>query len=171
MRASISIIAAGFLALSILLPGTAQAEEIATFNMDNPEGPSLQVATDTQNKAEGEASLKITTYSKWPATVPIATVNAPGVENARVTYSAKVKSALGAEGTAYLEMWCIFADGQYFSRGLDKPIKGEADWTELSTPFFLKEGQTPQKIQLNLVITGIGSVWIDDIHLSAGPAN
>lgn len=151
------------------LGGTAHGEDIATFPLDAPETGSLEIATDTQTKAEGAASLRITTPRA--VTIPVAEIDAPGVDNARLTYSARVKTALEGEGQAYLEMWCIFKDGQYFSRGLDNPATGATDWSRLSTPFFLKSGQMPEKITLNLVIQGSGTVWIDDVHLSAGPLN
>ena len=34
--------------------------------------------------------------------------------------------------------------------------------------FFLKEGENPDNIKLNLVINGKGTVWIDDIRLVKG---
>jgi len=33
----------------------------------------------------------------------------------------------------------------------------------------LKKGQKPELVKLNLVITGKGTVWIDDIKLIRGP--
>lgn len=158
--------AAAFLAAPAL-SATALAADIAAFPLNTEEAPTLQITIDRETKAEGEAALKIST--PWPTTVPLAQVDAPGVEKTRLTYSAKVKSELGEDAQAYLEMWCVFKDGQYFSRGLDNPVTGTADWTELSTPFFLKEGQTPEKVKLNIVIVGEGTVWVDDIHLTAGP--
>jgi hypothetical protein len=36
------------------------------------------------------------------------------------------------------------------------------------TPFFLKKGENPNNVKLNLVIDGKGMVWIDDIRLFRG---
>jgi hypothetical protein len=37
------------------------------------------------------------------------------------------------------------------------------------TPFFLKKGENPENVKLNLVVDGVGTVWIDDIQLIRGP--
>jgi hypothetical protein len=46
---------------------------------------------------------------------------------------------------------------------------GEVEWTHQETPFFLKKGENPDNVQLNLVVNGSGTVWIDDIKLMRGP--
>jgi hypothetical protein len=37
------------------------------------------------------------------------------------------------------------------------------------TPFFLKKGENPDNVKINLVVNGKGSVWIDDIRLVKAP--
>ncbi|MCZ6549959.1 MAG: hypothetical protein V3R69_01565 [candidate division NC10 bacterium] len=91
------------------------------------------------------------------------------VENARLIYQAKVRTA-GVDGQVYLEMWCHFpGKGEFFSRGLETPLTGTTEWTTEETSFFLKKGQKPDYIKLNLVINGTGTAWIDDIRLLKGP--
>jgi len=91
------------------------------------------------------------------------------VENARLIYKAQVRTE-NVEGQVYLEMWCCFpGKGEFFSRGLMTPLTGTTDWTTQETPFFLKKGQNPDNVKLNLVINGKGTVWIDDIRLLTGP--
>ena len=89
------------------------------------------------------------------------------VENTMLLYKAKVKSDL--DGGAFLEMWVHFGGDQYFSRGLNNPIKGKSEWKSIQTPFMLQKGQNPDKVTLNLVINGRGTVWIDDVVLSKVP--
>jgi hypothetical protein len=48
-------------------------------------------------------------------------------------------------------------------------IKGKSDWQTLQTPFVFQKGQQPDKVTLNLVVNGIGTVWIDDIILLKEP--
>ena len=55
--------------------------------------------------------------------------------------------------------------GEFFSRGLDRPITGTMSWMTVATRFFLQAGQKPDLIRLNLVVQGKGRVWIDDVHL------
>ena len=87
------------------------------------------------------------------------------VENARLIYQAKVRTA-GLEGKTYLEMWCHLAGrGEFFSRGLHSALTGSTEWTTLETPFLLRAGERPDAVRLNLVVTGSGTVWIDDIRL------
>jgi hypothetical protein len=91
------------------------------------------------------------------------------VENARLIYQAKVRTE-GVEGQVYLEMWCHFpGKGEFFSRGLQTPLTGTTNWTTEETPFFLKKGENPDNVKLNLVINGKGTAWIDDIRVLEAP--
>jgi hypothetical protein len=91
----------------------------------------------------------------------------PGVEQCRVFYRARLKTE-GLVGRAYLEMWCQFPGlGEAFSRGLDNTISGSSDWASCQTPFFLKAGEKPDLIRLNLVVEGRGKVFIKDVELTA----
>jgi len=49
------------------------------------------------------------------------------------------------------------------------PLTGTTDWTTEETPFFLRKGENPDNVKLNLVINGKGTAWIDDIRLLKGP--
>lgn len=50
------------------------------------------------------------------------------------------------------------------------PLSGTTDWTTQETEFFLKAGENPDNVKLNLVINGSGTVWIDEIRLLKGLA-
>lgn len=69
----------------------------------------------------------------------------------------------------FLEMWAHVEGGQYFSRGMNDVVSQKAEWKKIQTPFIFQKGQEPEKITLNLVINGIGTVWVDDIILSKEP--
>jgi hypothetical protein len=86
------------------------------------------------------------------------------IDGAKLVYKARVKSDL--EGTAFLEMWAHVGGGQYFSRGMNDVVKQKTDWKVIQTPFLFQKGEKPDKVTLNLVINGKGTVWIDDIVLS-----
>ena len=74
------------------------------------------------------------------------------------------------KGKAYLEMLCRFpGQGEFFSKGLDNPVEGTTDWASCETPFFLKKGERPDLIKLNVVIEGKGTVWIKDVTVLKGP--
>jgi serine/threonine protein kinase len=94
-----------------------------------------------------------------------------GVERCMLTYRARLKSE-GLVGRAYLEMWCqLPGQGDSFSRGLNNTISGSSDWATCQTPFFLKAGEKPDLIRLNLVVEGPGEVFIKDVELTAKSSN
>ena len=94
----------------------------------------------------------------------------PNVEDRTVIYRAKLRTD-GLAGRAYLEMWCRFpGKGEFFSRGLENVASGSTDWATYETPFFLKAGERPDLIRLNLVAEGAGKISVKDIELLAGPA-
>jgi hypothetical protein len=137
-------------------------EELKRLPLDDLSGVGLSIQSDAGVKAEGKGSIKITTL--WPTVVCLGEVSALNAENAKLVYSAKVKSDL--DGTAFLEMWVTVAGGQYFSKGTNDVVSQKNDWKTIQTPFMFEKGQKPDKVTLNLVINGKGTVWIDDILLS-----
>ena len=129
----------------------------------------------TPNDKPISGDLTLTETNGWSATCSttqtfrLFEVANPGVERCVVTYRAKLKSE-NLVGRAYLEMWCGFpGQGEAFSRGLDNTLTGSNDWTTHQTPFFLKAGEKPELIRLNLVVEGSGKVSIKDIELLTAP--
>ena len=146
-----------------------QVGELKRFPIDNFEGLITKsgVQIDKEISSDGNGSLRIT--AKEPIVVRLFEVGDIDLENARLIYQAKVRME-GVEGQVYLEMWCHSpGKGEFFSRGLQTPLTGTTDWTTEETPFFLKKGENPDNVKLNLVINGKGTVWIDDIRLLKGP--
>jgi predicted Ser/Thr protein kinase len=95
----------------------------------------------------------------------------PNVQDCMLTYRARIKTE-GLAGRAYLEMWCrLPGQGESFSRGLDNVASGSNDWVTYETPFFLKTGERPDLVRLNLVVEGAGKVFIKDIELLVGRLN
>jgi len=147
---------------------TSQVVELQSFPIDNLEGIITQsgVQIDKTTSSDGKGSLRITVSE--PAVVRLYEVRDLKIENARLIYQAKVRTE-GVEGQAYLEMWCHFpGKGEFFSRGLQDTLTGTNQWITMETPFFLKKGEKPDYVKLNLVINGKGTAWIDDIRLLKG---
>lgn len=102
-------------------------------------------------------------------TVRLFEVSNPGVEQCMLTYRARMKAA-NLQGGAYLEMWCRLAgQGEFFSKGLHQKVAGTTDWASYEVPFYLKKGQRPDLIKLNLAVEGAGTVWIKDLELLKTP--
>lgn len=143
--------------------------EIARYSVDSTEGviAGSGVAPDKEITSDGKGSLRIS--ADEPAVIRLFETGDLDVEDARLVYRAKVRCE-NVEGQVFLEMWCQFpGKGEFFSRGLHNTISGTTDWASLEAFFFLKKGENPDNIRLNLVINGTGTAWIDDICLMKGP--
>ena len=148
---------------------TKEVSELRHFPIDGMEGIITQsgVEFDGQLSTDGNGSLKVTTTE--PFLVRLFEVRGIDVQNARLTYEAKMRTE-DVEGQVYLEMWCRFpGKGEYFSRGLQSPLSGTADWTTQQISFVLGKKEIPDLVKLNLVVKGTGTVWIDDVRLFKGP--
>jgi len=146
-----------------------QVSELKRFPIESLEGVIAQsgLQFDKEISSDGNGSLRITATE--PTVARLFEVGDIDVEDARLIYQAKVRTE-GVEGQVYLEMWCRFpGKGEFFSRGLQTPLTGTTNWTSEETPFFLKKGENPDNVKLNLVINGKGTAWIDDIRLLKGP--
>ncbi|PLX72895.1 MAG: hypothetical protein C0615_11585, partial [Desulfuromonas sp.] len=126
-----------------------------------------KVDFDNKNSVDGNGSVRLTVYR--PTTYRLYETDGIDLENAQLIYRANLRTEK-FEGKAYLEMWCVFDDkGEYFSRDLASPVVGNSDWVREETPFMLKAGENPDKVRLNLVVEGKGTVWIDNIGLFTAP--
>jgi len=95
-------------------------------------------------------------------------VDDPGVEKCLLTYRATLRAA-GVGKRAYLEMWCCMKGGEYFSKGFHNALEADTEWTRCEIPFWLKAEQRPDKLKLNLVIEGGGTVDMRDVELLLTP--
>jgi hypothetical protein len=168
----------GFLALVVVLTmsactssGQAPASpvELKHFPLDSLEGvrATTGVSFDPKISADGKGSLRVDANQQM--TVPLFEVTDVSIENATLLYQASLQTQ-SLDGKAFLEMWVrIPVKGEFFSRGLDRPVTGTMSWMTAATPFFLQAGQKPDLIRLNLVVQGKGRVWIDDVRLMRQP--
>lgn len=150
------------LVLLTLLCGSASAEDVKKMNLDDAATLGTTIQTDLEVKTEGTGSIRIAT--RFPTTICLGEIDNLNLEDTRLVYKAKVKSDL--DGAAYLEMWAYVGPGRYFSKGMNDSVKGKSGWKTIRTPFIFRKGQNPEKVVLNLVINGQGTVWIDDVVLS-----
>jgi len=148
-----------------------QMVELKHYPLDGLEGIISRsgVELDRNISSDGNGSLRVT--AAGPLTVRLYETGDIPVDNARLIYQARLRTE-NVQGQAFLEMWCRFpGKGEFFSRALQAPLSGTTQWSSQETPFFLKHGEDPDEIKLNLVINGTGTVWIDDIRLIKGPLN
>jgi hypothetical protein len=139
--------------------------ELKRFPLDTLDGLITRsgVEIDTQAKKEGRGSLWITVTE--PSIIRLFEVRDIDIEDAALIYQAKVRTD-NAQGNVYLEMWCHFeGKGEFFSRGLQASLTGTTDWTTEEISFFLKKGEKPDYVKINVVSEGPATIWIDDIRL------
>ena len=155
---------------SVLLPymlARAEMIELRHFAIDGTEQTLTQsgLQIDKEVSSDGNGSIRIETTE--PTTIQLFETGDIDIENARLVYQAHLQTA-GVFGFVYLEMWCSFeGKGEFFSKGIANPLTGTTGWTTQEITFRLKKGENPDNIKLNLVIDGKGTVWIDDIRLTA----
>jgi hypothetical protein len=125
--------------------------------------------TDKDISRDGKGSLKIDV--KGTLTLPLYRFGDIDLEDAFLVYQAALRTE-NLDGETFLEMRCYFQEkGEFFSRNYNSPLSGTTDWTVRSTPFRLKPGENPDVVELNIYVSGRGTVWIDDIRLLKRPLN
>ncbi len=143
--------------------------EIRHYPVDDLDGVIMAdcVQFDGAVSRDGKGSIRAATTE--PRTFRLYETGDIDVEDARLIYQARLRTQ-GIEGKVYLEMYCHFpAEGDAFSRGFQTPLTGSTEWVTEEIPFFLRKGENPDNIKLNLVIDGSGTAWIDDIRLLRAP--
>jgi len=156
----------GFLAASLSCVKRAPGEaELQRFPLDSLEGVLTRsgVEFDRQVSSDGKGSVKI--KASEGGIFRLFELGDIDIEEAVLVYRARLRTE-DAEGHVYLEMLCHFeGKGEFFSRGLNSPLRGTVEWTTHEIPFLLKKGENPDNIKLNIVCEGPGTVWVDDIQL------
>jgi hypothetical protein len=77
----------------------------------------------------------------------------------------------GVQGQGFLEMWSVFAGGgRYFSRTMDPSgpmgiLTGSSDWRAFALPFYLNGVAPPERLEINVVLPGTGTVSVRNLRL------
>ena len=129
-------------------------------------GPSGRVALE---RVEGNA-----TGSVEPTTHTVLVWLAPPVKGRSYALSGQVEYS-GVEGRGYLEMWSHFgAEGSFFSRTLANSgplgsLRGDSAARAFTLPFDTGDsGLVPERIELNIVLPGPGTVTVSNLHWLGG---
>ena len=100
-------------------------------------------------------------------TVHLFEMPVSGLERCILTYRAQIRT-IDSLGRVYLEMWCrVPGRDEFSSRGLQHAVTGGSEWAACETPCFLKAGERPDLIRLNVVCAG--TVLIKEIELLHTP--
>lgn len=146
-------------------------EKIIEFPITGVEAidPSGSAQVDTAN----ENALLITTEGE--TRVELFDIDGSGLGDKKLTYSASMRSEEltatdESRGIAYLELTVLFPDGEELvARGPRVPISGTTEWRSADTVLYVDKGGDPQSVNLDLVVDGVGKVWVRDVRLSTRP--
>jgi hypothetical protein len=145
------------------------------FNTPQPVGPPQEMVTFSISDRTITQELIIQQEDGWRVecsenqTIYLFEVPEPGIDQCMLSYRAKMKTQ-DVQGRAYLEMRCrLPGRGEFFSKGFHNAVSGTNDWASYEIPFYLKRGQKPDLVKLNLVLEGRGTVWIKNIQLLQTP--
>jgi hypothetical protein len=145
------------------------------FGAPKPAGPPKTIRRFHTSDATLSKDSIAVVQDRWVAdakedqTIRLFEIQDLDVEQCLITYRATMKTE-GLAGRAFLEMWCrLPGSGEFFSKGLNQAITGTTEWASFEIPFYLKKGQRPDLIKLNLVIEGRGKVSMKDVELLKTP--
>jgi hypothetical protein len=121
----------------------------------------LELGPDTENKIEGEQSLRITKEGGLPMDIVRVDVNRPPQGKA-VTVSAMVKAQRASN--AWLKFFIWDDQGTVLVEDLDiAQITGTFDWKKVDRQFTIPSNATKAAVQFWMVMDG--TVWLDDVRV------
>lgn len=158
--------AVGMMVLIVLITAVAPAAE--TLREITWQG---QAPAGAKAAASGPGNIEVPNPSGAPLTLPLLTLENPGVTQATHALTGRVRYE-NVTGPAYLEMWTSYPDGKrFFSRAMAPRgpmgrLQGTSGWRYFSIPFFARgTSQPPSRLELNLVMPGKGTVELGPVAL------
>jgi hypothetical protein len=145
------------------------------FSPPKPAGPPRIIKQFNGSESILSKDVVVTDQGNWlidsdkTQTFRLFEVEITDLDNCMLKYRADLKSE-DIQERCYLEMWCRIPNrGEFFSKGFQTALQGNNDWATYETPFYLKSGQKPDLVKLNIIIEGSGKVWIRNVELSFIP--
>lgn len=150
----------------VLADAASAADPIVDWSSERIEGVVLP-----GEAPDGRAALRLVSKNMQGTTFRLAEIDSPKISGDRYSVVGRVRYE-SVEGAGYLEMWSVFADGgRYFSRTLAVSgplgkIQGTSGWRAFELPFFLEGHAAPNRLELNLVLSGRGAVTLGPLSLT-----
>ncbi len=121
----------------------------------------MSIDLDTEVKAEGDQSLRLTKTGGMP--LDIIRVNCAGLmRGQKINVSAKIKSENA--GNAWMKFSAWDADGNVLIDNIDVTrIHGTHDWRTAEKKFIVPQNAESAAIQFWMIMDG--TVWIDDVRV------
>lgn len=120
---------------------------------------------DPDVSQDGGGSLKVVTGEQG-GRLRLYRLDDVGPVEGTLLYTGFLKSQ-DLDGSAFFELWCHPAEGNpAFVRGVPRRVAGTSDWKPQELAFSRPETcHDPASVELNVVIQGSGTVWIDNLRL------
>ena len=120
---------------------------------------------DRDVSQDGGGSLRVVTGEQGGRLRLYRLDDVPPIEGA-LLYTGFLKSQ-DLEGLAFFELWCHPVQGNpAFVRSIPRRVAGTSDWKPQELSFSRPETcHNPSSVELNVVIQGAGTVWIDNLRL------
>ena len=148
---------------------TTKEETVAVYPIEIRPGAltGAEVTADSATTSDGDGSIRVTATS--PISAKVYETRNIDVEKAKLTYRARLRTE-DVKGRVYIELQCsVPGKADTYARSLQTPVTGTTEWTSQETTLSLGPGENPENIQLNVVIEGTGTVWVDEVQLTSGP--
>jgi hypothetical protein len=150
-------------------PARGRAKESAAPAAAAPASSPVIAPAQKAISKDQDTSGELRVIAKEPSTIKLAEfdVAAENLQNTMLVYFVEVK-ALDLSAPAYLEI-LVHLQGEK-DEWIDAHEPGNwltkaGDWQKFAVPYLLRSGQIPDKIVLNLVFDGKGSVLMRNLRL------
>lgn len=140
--------------------------EIAHYPLSAEAVPAAADAVfDPDVSQDGGGSLRVVTGMEG-GRLRLYRIDDLGPVEGSLVYTGFLKSR-DLQGEAFFELWCHPVEGNSaFVRGLPSRVAGTFDWRPQELAFSRPETcRNPSFVELNVVIRGAGTVWIDNLRL------
>jgi hypothetical protein len=158
-----------WIAVAAAVPVTAE-ETLGRFRWEDSAAARAAAPGVEVVPATGGGVLRVERRQPGPP-LPLLVVERPAIASRTYAVRGRVRHAR-VEGSGFLELWSVFADGsRYFSRtvatrGPLASLGGDSVWRPFVLPFTVDEGRPgPVRLELNLVLPGSGSVELGEVTL------
>lgn len=117
----------------------------------------------------GGGSIAVVHGGEQKTSTTVAIVENPSVTSHHYVVRGRVKYD-NVAGTAYVEMLSRIDGEEYFSRTLSEfgsleNISGSSDWRDIELPFYSEPGKLPDRLTINIVLPGQGTVALAGLQL------
>jgi hypothetical protein len=153
--------------LLVISPAPLDAREALPWL---PAGNRPRVTVHPAGKL-ADASVVQVTGETGPTSTTVLEVDSPEVPSHRYVLRGRIRYE-GVEGAGFVEMLSVFPGrGTFFTRTLGEVgplarLSGSGDWRDLELPFLSEPGQLPEKLVVNVVLPGKGTVYLTPLMLS-----